>query len=54
MDIYSDIYYHLLLSFGWRLYYCMEGIKFQCDILGGGGIEGIGWIPRHDRRWLHE
>ena len=31
VDIYSDISYHLLLSFKWILYHGVEGSKFDLE-----------------------
>ena len=45
MDVNSDLSYHLLLSFRWRIYHGVEGSKFNV-------VDRTDWIPIHVRRGL--
>ena len=47
MDFYSYPSYHVLASFGWRIYLGVEGIKLTV-------VDGTDWIPSHVWRvFLH-
>ena len=41
VDIYSDLSYHLLLSFGWRLNHGLGGGNFMCMIGLGMRDSGV-------------
>ena len=47
VDVYSDLSYHLLASFRWRIYHGVEGSKFNV-------VDGTDWIPTHVQRGLDE
>ena len=47
MDVYSDLSYHLLESFGWIIYHGLEGRNFHV-------VDGTDWIPSHVWRGLDE
>ena len=47
MDVYSDLSYHLLASFGWKIYYGVEDSKFNM-------MAGTNWIPNHVWRGFDE
>ena len=47
MDVYSDLSYHLLASFGWRIYHGVEGSKFNV-------VDGTDRIPSHVQKGLDE
>ena len=53
VDIYSDLYYHLFLSFEWILHHGVEGGKVMFIIRWKGGSEVAHCIPRHVRRDLY-
>ena len=47
VDVYSDLSYQLLMYFGWRMYYGVEGSEFNV-------VNGTDWIPSHVRRDFDE